>query len=217
MYSGFIIPIAWPETFCKQAGAWYDPLMRLVGFNEGNYYRVGHAALVLVNGSDGVCHYFDFGRYHAPAGHGRVRDAETDHDLRISTKADIQDGQLMNLRSILSELADNPSTHGNGPLHASALPLDFDRAFATAKRMQHESPHTYGPFVLAGTNCSRFVRSVALAGRPPLPQRIRLSIPLMLTPTPMHNVGAAASQKMVVNGTEIGSVASDQTEMILAV
>lgn len=70
---GFAIAIAWPETFCKQAGSWYDPLFALIGISHNHYYRVGHAAVVLVNGYNGSLYYYDFGRYHSPLGHGRVR------------------------------------------------------------------------------------------------------------------------------------------------
>ena len=46
--SGFAIAIAWPETHCKQPGSWYDDLMGRFGINRNNYYRAGHAALVIV-------------------------------------------------------------------------------------------------------------------------------------------------------------------------
>ena len=84
--SGFAIAIAWPQTYCKQPGSWYDPLTALLGINRNNYYRAGHAALVLIDIQGKKCHYFDFGRYHSPFQHGRVRSAETDHDLKMFTR-----------------------------------------------------------------------------------------------------------------------------------
>ncbi len=36
----------------------------------------------------------------------------------------------------------------------------------TIKDHKHESPIPYGPFVAKGSNCSRFVHSVILAGNP---------------------------------------------------
>jgi hypothetical protein len=86
-YSGFAIAIAWPQTLCKQPGSWYDPLTGWLGISRNNYYRAGHAALVLVEGDTGKCHYFDFGRYHAPYQHGRVRSGETDPGLAIRVRA----------------------------------------------------------------------------------------------------------------------------------
>ncbi len=74
-HTGFAIAIAWPSTFCKQPGSWYDPLTLWLGVNYNHYYRVGHAAVVLIDPDKNKCHYFDFGRYHAPFQYGRVRNA----------------------------------------------------------------------------------------------------------------------------------------------
>ena len=48
----------------------------------------------------------------------------------------------------------------------------------------------YGPFVLSGTNCSRFVRTVALKGIKYPIKKLKLQFPVMLTPTPLWNVKA---------------------------
>ena len=99
MHNGIAIVLAWPETLCKQAGSWYDPVLQWVSINKNNYYKIGHAAIVLVDSKTGDCHYFDFGRYHAPYQHGRVRSAVTDHDLEIKTKASVNaNSQLENLK-----------------------------------------------------------------------------------------------------------------------
>ncbi|MCA1746682.1 MAG: hypothetical protein LC655_03230, partial [Bacteroidales bacterium] len=83
--AGFAIALAWPATFCKEPGAWYDPVNSWLGVSRNNYYRAGHAALVLVDRNRERCHYFDFGRYHAPLWRGRVRSGLTDHDLQMRT------------------------------------------------------------------------------------------------------------------------------------
>ena len=153
MRSGFSIAIAWPETLCKQPGSWYDPLLRKLGFNKDGYYKVGHAAVVLINSDSGICHYFDFGRYHAPFQYGRVRDAETDHDLEIKIRAVIKENEIVNYMDILTELYFNSSCHGSGTLHASYCKINFEKAYNKAKMMQRNSPIPYGPFKIAGTNC----------------------------------------------------------------
>jgi hypothetical protein len=33
-YTGFAIALAWPATWCKQSGAWYDPLTSFLGFSK---------------------------------------------------------------------------------------------------------------------------------------------------------------------------------------
>lgn len=192
MRNGFAIAIAWPETLCKQPGSWYDKPMQWVGVNKGNYYKVGHAAVVLINAS-GKCHYFDFGRYHAPFQFGRVRDAETDHDLEIKTQAVINENEMENFTDMLSELYFNSSCHGNGTLHASYCKINFERAYSKAKLMQKSSPIPYGPFKIDGTNCSRFVNTVILAGKPTFLHWLLLNYPKTLSPTPIGNVMALSN------------------------
>lgn len=187
--SGIAIALAWPETFCKQPGSWYDGLMHLLGVSKNRYYRVGHAAVLLINRTGGQAHYFDFGRYHAPFGHGRVRSADTDTDVHLEQTACLDEaGQLLNAPLLLQALKLNPACHGEGPLHASICNVDFQKAMGKAKDMQNAGCIRYGPFVWRGSNCSRFVRTVILAGRPPVWQRLRLLLPRSISPTPKGNV-----------------------------
>ncbi len=214
MHDGIAMALAWPETMCKQSGSWYDHPMRWIGINKDNYYKVGHCAVVLINMDSGYCSYFDFGRYHAPAGHGRVRSAETDHDLKIETRAEIaEDGTIENYREILSELVVNNSCHGSGTLHAAYCQVSFNRVQQFAEDMQHRSPIAYGPFVPDGTNCSRFVSSAILAGAPSVLYRTLLRYPITGTPTPIGTV-RCLSNYSVMNAAEL-SVGSRQTDSSL--
>ena len=190
MKKDYIILLAWPETLCKQAGSWYDGISDFLNLSKDNYYKVGHAAIVLVNAETQECQYFDFGRYHSPFGHGRVRNSDTDHDLTIETKAEISNNGIDNIEQILTELRLNKACHGDGMLIASVTKGNFTFAYNTAKEIQTHSPSKYGPFVWKGTNCSRFVRTIALAGKPKLTDRIKLFFPLSISPTPIGNVKA---------------------------
>ena len=196
MHNGFAIALAWPETSCKQAGGWYDTLLYYLGINRNGYYKVGHAALVLVDDETRGCRYFDFGRYHAPHGHGRVRSEETDHDLKVITKANIsKDGkEMLNLEEILTELYNNPSTHGSGEIFGSVVRINYTEAIKFTIQLQKKELITYGPFMPGGTNCSRFVNSAIRAGKPVLSKRIKLNLPPMLTPTPLWNLAAVGGQ-----------------------
>jgi len=190
--TGFAIALAWPETYCKQPGSWYDPLTLLIGINKNNYYKVGHAALVLIDIKNRKSHYFDFGRYHAPYQHGRVRSAETDHDLEIKTIPVLsQDGQsLENFWDILYELQKNQACHGEGSLYASYCMVNFEKAYAKANQMQDASPIPYGPFKYKGSNCSRFVNTAILAGKPDLKYWFSLKYLIPFSPTPLSNVNS---------------------------
>ena len=189
-HPGIILILAWPQTLCKQAGAWYDNILNKLGIASNHYYKVGHAALVLADGVSGKCHYYDFGRYHAPFGHGRVRSEFTDHDLHIPIKAQIEGGKLKNIGEIKFFLQNNESCHGTGDIIMSYCEIDFLKAKEKADAMQKNSPIKYGPFEWNGTNCSRFVRTVALSGQPTFLNKLRLLMPPMFTPTPIWNVRA---------------------------
>lgn len=192
MHAGFAIAIAWPETLCKQPNAWYDKPMKWTGFNKNWFYRAGHAALILVDGKTALCHYYDFGRYHAPYMLGRVRSAKSDHDLAVPVKAVFSpDGrQIENLHAIAAALQNNSSYHGDGTVFLSYSSIDFDAALRKAEEMQQSSPLLYGPFINGGSNCSRFVNTVIRAGKPALKQVLRLRYFVPFTPTPMNNVNA---------------------------
>jgi hypothetical protein len=204
---GFVVALAWPETTCKQAGAWYDHLMIMMGFNHDNFYKAGHAAAVLV-APDGQCHYFDFGRYHSPYGYGRVRSADTDHELLIQTKASISsDGKrIENFSEILDELAHREACHGTGPLFGGYAAANFDKALAGALSLQNRGVIPYGPFLLNGTNCSRFVYSVILSALPLSIKKLRFAVAIPLTPTTLTNVKSLGNvivrtpEKLPVNG-----------------
>lgn len=49
MFTGFAIALAWPQTYCKEGGAWYDGIMHILRLSKNHYYKVGHSAVVLTN------------------------------------------------------------------------------------------------------------------------------------------------------------------------
>ncbi len=208
-FSGFAIALAWPQTYCKQPGSWYDPVTAWLGINRNNYYKAGHAALVLIDDQTKKCHYFDFGRYHAPFQYGRVRSAGTDHDLEMKTLAEISEDRksVLNFRELLSELQHNKACHGEGNLFASWCQVRFKAAIGKAHRMQQSDPIPYGPFRMKGSNCSRFVNSAIIAGKPGWKYRFRLKYLVPFTPTPLNNVNALDHRLMLpnmLNGTPLG-------------
>jgi len=204
VHTGFAIAIAWPATFCKQPGSWYDPLMLLLGISKNHYYRVGHAALILVDQENRKCHYYDFGRYHAPFQYGRVRSSETDHELQMKTIPLIsENGQVIeNFSEILGELQMNKASHGEGELHASYSRIHFQQAFMKAEEMQYSGAIPYGPFRLNGSNCSRFVNTVVRTGKPGWKYEFRLKFLNVLTPTPMDNVNALNNKEVIPDRSE---------------
>ena len=188
--NGFAIVLAWPETYCKQAGAWYDGLMELMRISNNNFYKVGHAALILIDKNNPTCQYFDFGRYHAPHGKGRVRSFETDNELIVKIKARISKNgkEIENINEITKALQSKDVYHGDGVLYASYVEIDFNKAIQKALSMQNKGAITYGPFRLKGTNCSRFVNTVTRAGKPKFLHSFKMFFLQPFTPTPKRNV-----------------------------
>lgn len=189
-YTGFAIAIAWPNTYCRQADSWYDGFLKFLGISNNYYYKAGHAALVLVDSETLKCHYFDFGRYHAPFGFGRVRSEITDTGLKVnaSPKISIDGRSIINFEEILTELQLNAECHGEGKLYASYCQVNFQKAFEKASWLQQISPIRYGPFQYKGSNCSRFVATSILAGKPNGWFSFRMKYFVPLTPTPLSNV-----------------------------
>lgn len=195
MQKDFIIVLAWPEGMVAAAGGWYDKVLSTNG-----QYRVGHSALILVNTATNQLNYFDFGRYHSPFGFGRVRDLETDPDISLKSKPIISGNSIDNIMEILLEISNLKATHGHGTLYASILKnIDFNKAYEKAKEMQNMGLISYGPVVLTGTNCSRFVASIMRASKPHWLTKLRLRLPFCLSPSPKRNISIANSSYHVVN------------------
>lgn len=200
-YSGFAIAIAWPETFCKQPGYWYDGIINYLKISKNHYYKIGHAALILIDNNEKKCHYFDFGRYHSPFQTGRVRSAVTDNGLLIKTSAEISDDgkEINNFKEIITELQLNAECHGEGKIQASYCHINFRKAFDKAIKLQELSPIPYGPFKYKGSNCSRFVNTSILAGRPDWKFWAKLYFFVPLTPTPLNNVNSLNNKIVLKN------------------
>jgi len=197
--TNFIITLAWPEGMVMSAGAWYD----VVASTNGKY-RVGHSAILLVNGTTNRVHYFDFGRYHTPNGYGRVRDIETDADVEV-INAKINGSKIDNIEDILHFVSEMKSTHGEGKMYASLISnIDFDKAYIRSKGLQDKGMLPYGPFVREGTNCSRFVATVIKSAGPSFIKKLRLKYPFCISPSPKRNVSISNNHYYVVeNGVII--------------
>lgn len=194
--SSSIIALAWPETKVRRIGVWYDRVTQWLGFINGDYYKAGHAAAVLVDHSTGGLQYFDFGRYHTPEKMGRLRSNNTDPELTLNVRASFHNsGEIENIDDVLSEIAAHPSTHGDGTMYASvAGGINFEKAHDFTANLQQNGLVHYGPFDWRGTNCSRFVRDIVRTSTSSLWTKIRLSFPWTLTPATKWNVLKAHAQ-----------------------
>lgn len=184
-----LFALAWPDTKVTHEGKWYDYPMKWIGaIDKEGYYNAGHAAFILINHANGDVHYFDFGRYHAPLKHGRVRDKETDPDVEVPIKAVIENDEIKNIEEILLERFNNKACHGIGRLTASIVHhIDFEKAYKKAKEIQAREAIKYGPFEPSGTTCSRLVVQVVLASTNNWFTKFLIRFPYTVSATPRSN------------------------------
>jgi hypothetical protein len=103
-YNDLAIPIAWPDQTARGDELWMAALKKL-GVVKNLNFKVGHAAIVLIERKTGHLRYFDFGRYITPRGFGRARSSQFDPRLELTTVAEFSDsGELLNFEEILLEL-----------------------------------------------------------------------------------------------------------------
>lgn len=183
-----IIALAWPDTKVIREGKWYDLLMKWVGAIKNEYYTAGHAAFLLINNNSGEVQYFDYGRYHTPLKHGRVRSKLTDPDIDIQLRAEIQNGKITNLDQLLLNRYHLKACNGEGRLTASIVKnIHFDKALAYVNEMQEREAVPYGPFELKGSTCSRLVAQVVLVSTDNWLTKLLIRVPYTVSATPRSN------------------------------
>lgn len=194
------IVIAWPEIPTRGDERWMK-FLKKTGLVKNLHFKVGHAAIVLVNHRNGDLAYYDFGRYVAPLGCGRARSAQSDPRLALISKARTQgEGDIANIREVVDEMhANREATHGAGIMYFSiADSLSFERASAYADKLVSQGPIKYGAIAADCNSCSRFVAQVLLAGWSPRhASRSLLLLPESFKPSPMSNVVNARLDRMV--------------------
>lgn len=187
-YNSSIIALAWPDTKVVREGKWYDVPMKWLGFVKEGYYTAGHAAFLLINHDNNEIHYFDYGRYHTPYQHGRVRDKITDPDIAMKHQAIFEKGQLINIKEILLERYGNKACHGDGRLTAVIVKnIDFQKAYNKAKELQNREAIPYGPFKLKGSTCSRIVVQVVYVSTNNWLTKLLIKVPYTVSATPRSN------------------------------
>ena len=199
-HSGKIIVLAYPDTYVTMSTEWVCKLLPLFGLGTKEYIKAGHAALVLVENRTGALHYFDFGRYVTPKGHGRVRGANTDAELSIPITGQLSNkNTLQNLEEILIWLDANPQkTYGEGRLLASVCDaINFEKAETFIHELQQKGSIPYGAFQKKGSNCARFVTDTLLAATTDQKIIKTLKHNKKFTPSTVGNVEKASTQKKV--------------------
>lgn len=194
-FNDFIIPLAWPEAPVRTAGGPYDKFLEKFKLYKNGYYKAGHAAFLLVNSTNGEVDYFDFGRYISPDKNGRARSKHTDPEVALEIKAIVKNGEITNFEDILLHISNHNHTHGDGTLYAGIQKkINYDRALEFINQVQAPPYLPYGPFVVGGTNCSRFVaQTIAYAKKG---KGWKFVYPWYFTPAPLGNIFYSSEKKL---------------------
>lgn len=208
MNNSFVLILAYPESIVAHAQEWYSPFLHWLGIGNKKYVRAGHAALVLIDKYTGALDYHDFGRYVTPFSYGRVRGKETDFELDFPISAEIEDGEIKNLPTILKFLATHPElTHGSGTLYASICDrIDTKKMRDAITDFQEMGFIKYAVFKRNTSNCARFIADVLIAGIRDASVKQRLKRSQWFTPSTIGNVVIADTEDQIYQVSEAGVI-----------
>ncbi|MBD1419967.1 DUF6695 family protein [Sphingobacterium chuzhouense] len=199
-FNDIAIPISWPDKTALGDEKWMA-FLKQIGIVKNLHFKVGHAAILLIERNSGRVLYFDFGRYLSPRGYGRARSALFDPRLEISTKAQITpQGEIQNVIEILEELCEKEeATHGGGRTFFSICKqVSFSKCVAYAEKLVAEGPILYGALAKGNNSCSRFVAQILAEGMDLDDKRRRkILYPECLKASPTSNVVNAAPNEEV--------------------
>lgn len=198
MFNDIAIPISWPDKTAFGDEKWMA-FLKQIGIVKNLHFKVGHAAVLLIERASGSIRYYDFGRYLSPRGYGRARSMLFDPRLAISTKARISNsGDIQNIQEILKELTEKEeATHGGGRTFFSICKqISFLKGVAYAERLVAEGPIAYGAFAKDNNSCSRFVAQILTEGMDADDKRQKkILYPECFKASPMSNVVNAVTKE----------------------
>lgn len=191
LFNDIAIPISWPDKTALGDEKWMRFLKR-IGIVKNLHFKVGHAAILLIEKNSGRVRYFDFGRYLCPRGYGRARSALFDPRLELVTRAHITPtGDIQNMKEILEELcAKENATHGGGrTVFSLCKQVSYSKCTAYAEKLVAAGPILYGALAKNNNSCSRFVAQILTEGMEADDRRRRkILYPECLKASPTSNV-----------------------------
>jgi len=197
-FNDIAIPISWPDKTALGDEKWML-FLKQIGLVKNLHFKVGHAAILLIERHSGSILYFDFGRYLSPRGYGRARSALFDPRLEICVKAQIgPQCEIKNMEEILEELCKKEgATHGGGrTVFSICKQVSFSKSVAYAEKLVAEGPILYGALAKDNNSCSRFVAQILTEGMDDDDKRRRkILYPECLKASPTSNVVNATSDE----------------------
>jgi hypothetical protein len=198
-YDDIAVVLAFPDNWAKGERL-RDRLLYKLRIIYTQYYKVGHAALLLIERRTGTVEYFDFGRYITPQKRGRVRSRDTDPKLAIPIKAEFDhSGDIRNLLEIMTYLESiSDATHGSGrTFFSERRHIDFRLAKKYINRLISKGSILYISIGPVGMNCASFVLRTLLKSAKASLSLWKLYFPETLSPSPIGNVVNSSSKGQI--------------------
>lgn len=157
-YNDIAIILTWPDATIRGDEKWMMFFKKL-GIVKNLNFKVGHTGVVIIDHKDGSMFFYDFGRYITPRGYGRARSEFSDPLLKITTKAVIEKGKIVNLNEIIEEFETlKQAMYGDGKLLFSIVEgINFNKAKKYGDDCVLEGTYPYGAVAQNNNNCSRFI------------------------------------------------------------
>ncbi len=192
-----LIIITYPEEIVSATEALYSKLLPILGMGKNGQIKAGHTGLILIKDGAETFEYYDNGRYISPIGYSRVRGANTDPSLKIEISAKWHGDDITNVDELLMWMHNHPDCpFGIGPFYASVVKdVNYRDAKDIIDKYQTEDIIPYGPFVIEGVNCSRFVAKVTKKSVLNKRTSRKLNNVFRITPSCLGNI------RIVSNGT----------------
>src|SRR5690606_27229252 len=103
-FNDIAIPISWPDKTALGDEKW-KVFLKQIGLVKNLHFKVGHAAILLIERNSGRILYFDLGRYLSARGYGRARSALFEPRLENAiTSQFTSQGEIQDIKEMLEEL-----------------------------------------------------------------------------------------------------------------
>jgi hypothetical protein len=197
-YQDFALILAWPDATIRGDEAWMM-FFKKIGLIKNLNFKVGHTGIVLIERNTGTLHFYDFGRYISPRGHGRARSADSDPKLAIAIRAKIANNRILNLLDIVQYFEKmKEAMQGSGELYFSVVQdIDFHLGKTFADKWVLRGSYPYGAVAKNNNNCSRFITQLLIHASKKFHFWHGINFPETIKASPMSNIVNASRDRSI--------------------
>lgn len=201
-YEDLAFILTWPDATMRGDEKWMM-FFKKIGLVKNLNFKVGHTGIVLIKRSTGEMLFYDFGRYITPRGYGRARSMQSDPNLEIKIKAQLDNNHIANLNEIIDYFeACKPAMYGYGELFFSiANGINFELAKQYGDNCVQMGTFPYGAVAKGNNNCSRFITRMLMGASTKYTWYHSINFPETIKASPISNVVNAVEDRMIYSFT----------------